>query len=810
MGARRRSRDRRSRKPAAGLVLVFAALLLGLSYLPGATGVPVLLASWQRRLLGVAAPAVPAYVFLTGVVLVAAGERARFTRRVLAILLGSTSALMAVHASLAAGDLLAAGRSGAGAGLVGGVLTWGAAELLGVQGLWVATGALGVVSLGLLAGVTAAAIGAWLRAGARAAIVAALVLVRLVRAALVLVGSALRRTWGVVVLGASGAARAVLWVTAGLLTAVLAGARRLAVRLLVHPIHRRAPRSAPEPAVHPDGPGSAAQRLPADGVPVHDAASARQGHPGFAEAQGAAAQPTAPELLLDKAAPASLPGAADRRRTRRSAQRPWAEDAQERLDFASVDYRLPPLSVLGDAATSRGKARIDPADTARALEQTLESFGVKARVIHWEVGPVVTRFEVQPDPGVKVQKITSLTNDIALNLAAQSVRIEAPIPGKSAVGIELPNQKASLVHLREILTADVFQKAASPLVVAVGKDIAGHPIVADLAEMPHLLIAGATGSGKSVALNAMIASLLFRSTPQQVRLVMIDPKRVELTDYNDIPHLLTPVVTNPRQAASVLKDMLRVMDQRFELFAAAGARNIQSYNQMAEVEPLYYVVIIVDELADLMMVAPADFEDIICRLAQMTRATGIHMVVATQRPSVDVITGLIKANIPSRLAFAVSSQVDSRTILDGPGAEKLLGRGDMLFLPLGASRAIRAQGAYIADDEIRAVVEWWRQQGRPVYDQQLVEAQQVTATEEGADGERLIEAARLVVRSGYGSVSLLQRKMRVGYVTAARLIDELEARGVVGPVQGSSPREVLVGLNELERMLRSKSLTRKG
>jgi S-DNA-T family DNA segregation ATPase FtsK/SpoIIIE len=496
--------------------------------------------------------------------------------------------------------------------------------------------------------------------------------------------------------------------------------------------------------------------------------------------------------------------ARERRRGRRAA-RGGDDQGQERLDFAAVDYRLPPPSVLGENGVGRVKTRVDPGETARALEQTLESFGVKVRVVHWEVGPVVTRFEVQPEPGVKVQKITSLTNDIALNLAAQSVRIEAPIPGKSAVGIELPNQKASLVHLRDILASEAFQKAAGPLTVAIGKDIAGHPVVADLTEMPHLLIAGATGSGKSVALNAMIASLLFKCTPRQVRFVMIDPKRVELTDYNEIPHLLTPVVTNPRQAASVLKDMLRVMEQRFELFAQAGARNIQSYNQLTDVEPLYYIVIFIDELADLMMVAPADFEDIICRLAQMTRATGIHLLVATQRPSVDVITGLIKANIPSRLAFAVSSQVDSRTILDTTGAEKLLGRGDMLFLPIGASRAVRAQGAYVADDEIRAVVEWWRLQGAPVYDRQLVEAQQSAPAADHADGERLIEAARLVVRSGYGSVSLLQRKMRIGYVTAARLIDELEARGIVGPVQGSNPREVLIGLDQLEQMFRRKT-----
>jgi S-DNA-T family DNA segregation ATPase FtsK/SpoIIIE len=800
----------RSRKPAAGLFLVSVGLLLGLSYLPGATGVPALLASWQRQLLGVAAPAVSAYVLLTGLVLVAAGERARFTRRVLAILLGSASALMAGHTLLATGDLLAAGRAGAGTGLVGGVLTWNVVRLLGIQGLWVVTGALAAVSLGLLAGVTTASIGAWLRSGARGAILAALALARLASAVLGLAGSAARRVWDVAAPAASRAARATVEGAVELAAAALAQAKRLAVRAVPRPSRDIAAQPAPDAYGGAVGAGPTAQYAPARDAGMYEAGAAAQGDAAYTEPTGALPQPVAPGPSAARTGPGGLPGAPDRRRPRRQAHRSQPEDGQGRLDFADVDYRLPPLSVLGDGAAGRGKARIDPAETARALEQTLESFGVKARVVHWEVGPVVTRFEVHPDPGVKVQKITSLTNDIALNLAAQSVRIEAPIPGKSAVGIELPNQKASLVHLREILTADVFQKATSPLVVAVGKDIAGHPIVADLAEMPHLLIAGATGSGKSVALNAMIASLLFRSTPLQVRLVMIDPKRVELTDYNDIPHLLTPVVTNPRQAASVLKDMLRVMDQRFELFAAAGARNIQSYNQLTDVEPLYYVVIIIDELADLMMVAPADFEDIICRLAQMTRATGIHMVVATQRPSVDVITGLIKANIPSRLAFAVSSQVDSRTILDGPGAEKLLGRGDMLFLPLGASRAIRAQGAYISDDEIRAVVEWWRGQGRPVYDQQLVEAQQTAAADEGSDGERLIEAARLVVRSGYGSVSLLQRKMRVGYVTAARLIDELEARGVVGPVQGSSPREVLIGLDDLERMLRSKSLTKKG
>jgi S-DNA-T family DNA segregation ATPase FtsK/SpoIIIE len=725
---------------------VLVAIVLGLAFLPGATGIPLTLARWQRLLLGTAAPTLPAYVLVAGLILMAAGERARLSRRIGGFLLGSATALLALHAWAAGADLLGAGLKGRGGGVVGGGLTWILARGLGRNGMWAAIGILAVMSLSLLTGVTLASAGTGLRTAARGGILLAAVLLRL-------------------------AARLVRLFAAGAHGLWAAVQARLSKK-------RRAERTSAQTAAPPvpDEPKSTLE------VPL------RVPTPG-------------PEGISPPAIDPQTRG-----RARFKAPRPEGSVQQERLAFASADYRLPPISMVGEGGGTRApRGRVDPAETARALEQTLDSFGVKARVVHWEVGPVVTRFEVQPEPGVKVQRITSLTNDIALNLAAQSVRIEAPIPGKSAIGIELPNLKASMVHLREILAAEVFQKATSPLVVAVGKDIAGHPIVADLAEMPHLLIAGATGSGKSVALNAMIASLLFRSTPRQVRLVMIDPKRVELTDYNEIPHLLTPVVTNPRQAASVLKDMLRVMEQRFELFAAAGVRNIQSYNQLADAESLYYIVIIVDELADLMMVAPADFEDIICRLAQMTRATGIHMVVATQRPSVDVITGLIKANIPSRLAFAVSSQVDSRTILDGPGAEKLLGRGDMLFMPLGVSRAIRAQGAYIADDEIRALVGWWRGQGTPVYDTALVEAQQSAATEESAEGERLVEAARLIVRTGYGSVSLLQRKMRIGYVTAARLVDELEARGIVGPVQGSNPRDVLIGLDDLDRLLRKKA-----
>ncbi|MGH2399675.1 MAG: DNA translocase FtsK, partial [bacterium] len=473
------------------------------------------------------------------------------------------------------------------------------------------------------------------------------------------------------------------------------------------------------------------------------------------------------------------------------------------LEAPSGGYQLPPVSLLIDLPSMRQKGKADPAEVARLLEQTLTSFGVEAKVMRWEQGPVVTRFEVQPAPGVRVQKISSLTNDIALALAAPSVRIEAPIPGKSAVGIELPNQKTALVHIKELLESEEYRRQIPPLTVALGKDIAGHPILGDLAEMPHVLIAGATGSGKSVMLNAIIAGLLFRCTPLHVRLLMIDPKRVEFTNYNNIPHLLAPVVTNPRAAAGALKEMLREMEERFERFAASGVRNIQTFNQIPDGERLPFIVIIIDELADLMMIAPADFEDVICRLAQMTRATGIHMVLATQRPSVDVITGLIKANIPSRIAFAVSSQVDSRTILDMPGAEKLLGKGDMLYMPVGLARPVRAQGAFIADSEIQALVTWWKSQGKPIFDQEVLKAGKPDAEAEGDEDALLAEAGRLIVRAGYGSVSLLQRKMKIGYVRAARIVDQLEEKGVVGPTQGSNPREVLVGIEELEKLIRT-------
>ena len=366
-------------------------------------------------------------------------------------------------------------------------------------------------------------------------------------------------------------------------------------------------------------------------------------------------------------------------------------------------------------------------ENVRILEDTLESFGVKARVIQVSRGPAITRYEIQPPSGVKVSRIVGLADDIALSMAAPGVRIEAPIPGKAAVGIEVPNREISMVHLRDLLETQEFIQAKSKLTIALGKDIAGNPVIGDMGKMHHLLIAGATGSGKSVCLNTLIASILFKATPDEVKLLMIDPKMVELATYNGIPHLVTPVVTDPRKAATSLRWAAKEMERRYEMFAAAGVRDITRYNKLIKTKepdgnslPLPFVIVIIDELADLMIVAPADVEDAICRLAQMARAAGIHLVVATQRPSVDVITGLIKANIPSRISFAVSSQIDSRTILDMSGAEKLLGKGDMLFFPVGASKPVRVQGAYLSDREVDELVKYLKKQAEPVYDEKIL------------------------------------------------------------------------------------------
>lgn len=467
-------------------------------------------------------------------------------------------------------------------------------------------------------------------------------------------------------------------------------------------------------------------------------------------------------------------------------------------------YRLPPLSLLAKPASSgRGADTGDLNDSRRKLEATLESFGVRAKVLDVVPGPAVTRYEVQPATGVKVSRIVSLTDDIALALAAKDIRMEAPIPGKSAIGIEVPNAEVAVVTMREVMETPTFSSAASKLSIAFGRDIAGQSIVGNLAKMPHLLVAGATGSGKSVCINGIITSILYKAAPDEVKFMMIDPKMVELNMYNGIPHLLAPVVTDPRRASLALKKIVVEMEKRYELFSKSGTRNIEGYNGLMKDNPaavLPYIVVIVDELADLMMVAAKDVEDSITRLAQMARAAGIHLIIATQRPSVDVITGVIKANIPSRIAFGVSSQVDSRTILDMVGAEKLLGRGDMLFLPVGMSKPIRVQGAFLSDSEVEAVVDYARSQAAAEYKEDLVP--ELDDSDAAGDGEVLDElfdqAMQIVVDAQQASVSLLQRRMRVGYTRAARLVDQLEAKGVVGPYEGSKPREVLMTADQFQ------------
>ena len=474
-------------------------------------------------------------------------------------------------------------------------------------------------------------------------------------------------------------------------------------------------------------------------------------------------------------------------------------------------YVLPPLSLLKKTIVSTdGKLAKEVANNARILEKTLENFNVKAKIVHISQGPTVTRYELEPAPGVKVSKIVNLADDIALSLAASGVRIEAPIPGKAAIGIEVPNKVTLSVPLRDVLESDEFLKSSSKLVVALGKDIAGKTVTADLGKMPHLLVAGSTGSGKSVCINTLLTSVLFKATPQEVRLILIDPKVVELTSYNGLPHLLTPVVTDAKKAASALRWAVQEMERRYEMFAAAGVRDIGRYNEMIEHFPpgagssgekIPYIIIIIDELADLMMVSPVDVEDAIIRLAQKARASGIHMVLATQRPSVDVITGLIKANVPSRISFAVSSQIDSRTILDMAGAEKLLGKGDMLFYPIGMSKPLRIQGAFIADSEVEHLTEYIKKQVEPPEYLEGITACEGVSTEEKKpsvfEDELFTDAIRIIMETNQASASMLQRKFRIGYTRASRLIDTMEEMKIIGPNIGSKPREIIMTYDQI-------------
>ena len=479
------------------------------------------------------------------------------------------------------------------------------------------------------------------------------------------------------------------------------------------------------------------------------------------------------------------------------------------------NYEYPPIELLSkpDKKKLKGGAKA-LTDTATKLQKTLYSFGVSAKVENVSVGPAITRYELKPAEGVRVSKIANLADDIALNLAAETIRIEAPIPGKQAVGIEVPNKEKEAVHLREVLESEEFQNNKSKLTVALGKDVAGNIQLADIAKMPHVLIAGSTGSGKSVCINTIISSIIYNAKPSEVKMVMVDPKVVELSVYNGIPHLLIPVVTDPKKAAGALAWAVQEMDNRYNLFAAKGVRDIKGYNKAIEKEEgqgtLPQIVIIVDELADLMMVAAKDVEEAICRLAQKARAAGMHLVIATQRPSVDVITGLIKANVPSRIAFAVSSQVDSRTILDSVGAEKLLGKGDMLFFPTGFPKPVRVQGAFVSDEEVEKIVGFVKQNGTANYSEDILETiensnktEKDLAQEQAEDDETdsfLMDAIEAVIEQGTASTSFIQRKFKVGYARAGRIIDQMEERGIISGYQGSKPREVLMSKERWEEL----------
>ncbi|SDJ71320.1 FtsK/SpoIIIE family DNA translocase [Sediminibacillus albus] len=496
--------------------------------------------------------------------------------------------------------------------------------------------------------------------------------------------------------------------------------------------------------------------------------------------------------------------------TSKEAAKSGDEEIAESLpmtEVENVDYKLPSMELLIEPEhNTQQQERSQIQAIVRKLEKTFHSFGVKAKVTKVHVGPAVTKYEVYPDVGVKVSKIVNLHDDLALALAAKDIRIEAPIPGKSAVGIEVPNTEVATVSLREVLETKQAQQG-SKLSFVLGRDISGDAVMAELNKMPHLLVAGATGSGKSVCINGIITSILMRAKPHEVKMMMIDPKKVELNVYNGVPHLLSPVVTDPKKASRALKKVVSEMERRYELFSDTGTRNIEGYNEYikkhnqedGDNQPqLPYIVVLVDELADLMMVASNDVEDAITRLAQMARAAGIHLIIATQRPSVDVITGVIKANIPSRIAFSVSSATDSRTILDSGGAEKLLGRGDMLFIPVGSSKPTRIQGAFLSDEEVERIVDHCIDQQKAQYQEEMIPDEESEVVEE-VDDELFDDAVQMILEMQSASVSMLQRRFRIGYTRAARLIDAMEARGIVGPYEGSKPRTVLISEQSEEK-----------
>ncbi len=519
-----------------------------------------------------------------------------------------------------------------------------------------------------------------------------------------------------------------------------------------------------------------------------------------------------PAFASPTVAPAAVPVAvaATEERIERSPVMRVVAEPEDALP--EIDWKLPSITLLDTVTARRERMADEIKRNVKIIESTLTTFGVECKVVGVNPGPAVTQYELQPGPGVQVKRITALQNDLSLALAAAPLRIEAPIPGKSAVGIEVPNKSASLVTIREVIETAAFREGSNKLALGLGNDVSGQSIVADLTRMPHLLIAGATGQGKSVCINALITSLLFQVTPDHMRLLLIDPKRVELTGYNGLPHLALPVLVESHQAAAALRWAVAEMDRRYKLFSSEGVRNIAAYNDKAAAKlarSLPYVVIVIDELADLMMVAAGEIEELICRIAQLARAVGIHLIIATQRPSTDIITGLIKANIPSRIAFAVGSQVDSRVILDAGGAEKLLGRGDMLYQPVDAGKPTRIQGAFVSDQEVEGVVNFWKSQApaEPRYMEEILEEGAVSEWDGGERREErkldplFARSARAVAAEGAASVSLVQRKFNVGYSRAGRIVDQLAEHRVIGGYQGSKSREVLMTLPDVDDLL---------
>lgn len=758
----------RFKEELAGFAILLLAAYVLIALYGGDTGaVGRAVAGWLEGLLGVTAGLAAVLVALIGLdLLLGRSIRRTLARAVAAALFEGAAAtvaqvLAAPRFSQAAGLAAPAGEGG---GRVGAYLSGMMERSVGRAGTYLAVAAAAVMAAALAFGVGPLGLLSWPTGAARRAAAAAWLAVRW----------ALR--------AASGAARAV----------------------------RAIPRRTGSASDTPSGRARARPSEPPPLAPEEPAAIPPGSRNTASAGAGPGRRPEAAEGGPTLSGPAGstlgLPGgeASDRP----SDKRPWlagptSPGARRSADTAVSPatpprgaWRLPPVALLSRQPPRRRVADdLETQERSRLLERTLASFGIEARVVSHTRGPVVTRYEMALAPGIKLSRVVSLADDLALALASTGVRIEAPVPGKPVVGVEVPNGHVEPVTLREVLESPAFSRSPAPLALALGRDVAGEPVVADLERLIHLLIAGATGSGKSVCLASIIMSLLFRLTPDQLRLLLIDPKRVELTVYDGIPHLLAPVVTEVKQAALALRWAVAEMESRYQELARRGARHLAAYNQLAaqgHVEaPLPYVVVVIDELADLMMVAPAEVEDSICRLAQMARAAGIHLVIATQRPSTDVITGLIKANIPSRLAFAVSSQVDSRTILDTGGAERLLGRGDMLYHPLGEPKPIRAQGCLVTERDVEQVVRFWKDQGPADYRVNVFEEASHESEAQSQEDDLFDEAVQLVSEVGQASVSLLQRRFRIGYARAARLIDLMEQRGIVGPYQGSRPRDVL-------------------